>query len=288
MRSRTVRANALDFEVYEAGAGDRLALCLHGFPEHAIAWEPQVATLVELGYRVWAPNQCGYGRTTRPTDVRAYAIAHLVDDVAALIDASGAGDVVLVGHDWGAIVAWFFAMHMPRPIAKLVIMNVPHPAGYLASLRRSWRQWLRSWYVFAFQVPGLAEWILGRDDAAAIVRAFTESANDARAFSQRELATYRAQAAERGALRAMLAWYRAAFRGGFAEQLARGMPRITVPTALLWGEDDRFLGKETTYGTHAYVDDLRTYYLPGVSHWLGAEAPERVNAILRSFLRPAR
>ncbi len=284
MTPRTVRANGLDVEVYDAGAGDRLALCLHGFPEHAIAWEPQVATLVALGFRVWAPNQRGYGRTTRPIDVRAYDIAHLVDDVAALVDASGARSVVLIGHDWGAIVAWFFAMRAPRPIEKLVIANVPHPAVYLATLRRSWRQWLRSWYALAFQVPGLAEWMLGRDGAAAIVRAFVESANDPQAFSQRELETYRAQAAEPGALRAMIAWYRAAFRGGLAEQLALGMPTIAIPTALIWGEDDRFLGKETTYGTRAYVRDLRTYYLPGVSHWLGAEAPERVNALLRSFL----
>lgn len=284
MEPRIVRANDIEIEVFEAGAGDRLALLLHGFPEHAIAWEPQVATLVALGYRVWAPNGRGYGRTSRPAHVADYDIARLVDDVAALIDASEAREVVLIAHDWGAIVAWFFAMWTPRPVAKLVIINVPHPAVFRQTLRRSWRQWVRSWYVLAFAIPGLGEWALGRDGAAGIVRLFTRSANDAGAFRASELETYRAQAAEPGALRAMLSWYRAAVWGGLSRALARGTPRIAIPTALIWGEDDVALGKETTYGTHAYVDDLRTYYLPGVSHWAGQEAPERVNALLARFL----
>ncbi|GAC1314748.1 MAG: alpha/beta hydrolase [Vulcanimicrobiaceae bacterium] len=274
----------MDFEVYEAGSGERLALCLHGFPEHAIAWEPQVRTLVALGYRVWAPNQRGYGRSSRPARVAEYRIARLLEDVSALVDASGAREVVLIGHDWGAVVAWFFAMRMPRPIARLVVINVPHPAVYLETLRRSWRQWSRSWYVLAFQVPGLAEWVLGRDGAAGVVRLFEESANDPRAFAPSELATYRTQAAVPGALRAMLAWYRAAARGGFEEQRALGFPQIAIPTCVIWGEDDVALGKETTYGTAAYVEDLRLYYLPGVSHWACAEAPERVNALLERFL----
>ena len=288
MEPRIVRANGIEIEVFEAGHGDRLALLLHGFPEHAIAWEPQVATLVALGFRVWAPNGRGYGCTTRPTRVAEFDIALLVEDVAALIDVSQAREVVLIAHDWGAIVAWFFAMWMPRPIARLVIINVPHPVIFLQTLRRSPRQWLRSWYVFAFSIPGLGEWALGRNGAAGIVRLFTRSANDARAFRATELETYRAQAAEPGALRAMLSWYRAALRGGLARALARGTPRITIPTALVWGEDDVALGKETTYGTHAFVDDLQTYYLPGVSHWAGQEAPERVNALLVRFLAVGR
>ncbi len=287
MQARTVRANGLDVELFEAGGGDRLALCLHGFPEHPIAWRPHVATLVELGYRVWAPAQRGYGHTTRPRDIADYRIARLLDDVAALIDAAQAREVVLLGHDWGAAVAWFFAMRQLRPLDRLVIINMPHPAVFLACLRRSWRQRLRSWYIGAFQIPGLAEWALGRDGAAPIARLFQRSARDAPVVAADDLATYRAQAAEPGALRAMLAWYRASARGGFAEQLALGMPRITVPTCMLWGEDDVALGKETTYGTAAYVDDLRLYYLPGVSHWAGQEAPQRVNALLEHFLATA-
>ncbi len=282
--ARMIRANGIAFEVFEAGTGDRLALLLHGFPEHAISWHKQIGTLVGLGYRVWAPNQRGYGRTTRPQRVADYRMSHLVADVAALIDASGARAVTLVGHDWGAAVAWFFAMRALRPLERLVILNVPHPALFLDVLGRSWRQKIRSWYVLAFQIPGLAERVLGADDGRALVRLLRQSACEPQCFSAEELETYRAQAAEPGALAAMLAWYRAGARGGMAEQLALGMPPITVPTLVIWGEADVALGKETTYGTERYAPGVRIAYLPGVSHWVAQEAPRRVNELLTAFL----
>jgi pimeloyl-ACP methyl ester carboxylesterase len=284
---RTIRANGLDFELLEAGAGDRLALCLHGFPEHAVAWQHQIPALVAAGYRVWAPNQRGYGRTTRPPGVAAYSMLHLLDDVAALIDVSGARTVTLLGHDWGAAVAWFFAMRRVRPLERLVIMNVPHPIVFVHALRTSWRQRLRSWYIAFFQIPVLPELLLRRDHARPIVDAFLRSAKHPENFSADELETYRAQADEPGALRAMLAWYRAAARTLPALIEERSAP-IAVPTLMLWGEDDFALGKETTYGTDRYVADLELIYLPGVSHWLQTDATERVNALLSAFLtRPS-
>jgi pimeloyl-ACP methyl ester carboxylesterase len=109
MQTKFVEANGLRFEVLEEGTGDRLALCLHGFPEHAISWRYQIPVLAGMGDRVWAVNQRGYGRTTRRTQVAHYAPPHLVDDVTALINAASAKNVVLIGHDWGAMVAWCFA-----------------------------------------------------------------------------------------------------------------------------------------------------------------------------------
>ena len=279
-----VRANGLDFEVLEAGTGDRLALLLHGFPEHAISWHNQIESLVALGYRVWAPNQRGYGATTRPKRVDAYRIARLLDDVAALIDASGARSVVLVGHDWGAAVAWFFAMRAPRPIDRLVILNVPHPAVFLNIVRRSWRQMRKSWYILAFQIPGLAERVLGMGNGSALMRVLEESACDPSCFSSDEREVYVRQARDPAILCAMLNWYRAAARGGMAEQIALGFPAIDVPTLVLWGEEDVALAKATTYGTERFVRDVRIVYLPGVSHWVAQEAPDRVNALLATFL----
>jgi pimeloyl-ACP methyl ester carboxylesterase len=277
----TIEANGLSFEVLTAGTGDRLALCLHGFPEHAISWRLQIPTLVRLGYRVWAPNQRGYGNTSRPESVAAYDVEHLMADVAALIDASGARSVTLIGHDWGAAVAWLFAIRKIRPLERLVIVNVPHPAVFTRTLAHSWRQRARSWYMGFFMLPVLPEFLLGRSGAWAVGRAFSRSGAP---FSRELIDFYRARASEPGALRAMLAWYRAAGRGGMAAQLRRGLPNVTVPTLLVWGEDDVALGKETTYGTHRYVDDLRVRYLPGVSHWAQQDAPERVNAMLEAFL----
>jgi pimeloyl-ACP methyl ester carboxylesterase len=278
-----VRANGLDFEVLTAGEGERLALCLHGFPEHAVSWRLQIPLLVSLGYRVWAPNQRGYGNTTRPTQTRDYAIPRLLDDITALIDASGATTVTLIGHDWGAALCWFYAMRPARPIERLVIMNVPHPKVFSRVLRTSWRQRFRSWYIVFFQVPRLPEWLLGLRGARAIGDMFRQSATDKTRFPDDVLAIYRAQAARPGALRAMINWYRAARRssrgpGGTAT------PRIAIPTLMIWGEEDVALGKETTYGTDEYVSDLRLHYLPGASHWVQQDAPERVNELLHSFL----
>jgi pimeloyl-ACP methyl ester carboxylesterase len=280
---RTVHANGLAFEVLEAGTGDRLALCLHGFPEHAIAWEPQIPALLALGYRVWAPNQRGYGKTTRPARIADYTMDHLVDDVAALIDASGARSVTLLGHDWGAAVAWCFAIRRARPLERLVIMNVPHPAAFAAALRTSWKQWLRSWYILFFQLPWLPEALLGVDGARPIADAFRRTAHHPERIPADALATYRAQAARPGALRAMLAWYRAAPRG-MRPFVRADVARIAVPTLMLWGEDDVALGRETTAGTERYVADLRFVPLAGVSHWLQTDATERVNAELIAFL----
>ena len=147
-----------------------MALCLHGFPEHAISWRHQIPVLAGMGCRVWAVNQRGYGRTTRPTKVADYALPHLVDDVAALINAASAEKVVLIGHDWGAMVAWCFAAQQ-RPLDRLVIMNVPHPLCFRAALKH-WRQMRKSWYVAFFQLPRLPELMLTMNGGAIVRRMF--------------------------------------------------------------------------------------------------------------------
>jgi pimeloyl-ACP methyl ester carboxylesterase len=135
-----------------------------------------------------------------------------------------------------------------------------------------------------FQVPGLPEALLGRNGANAIGRIFTSTACYPERFTPEVLAIYREQAAAPGALTAMLNWYRAAARGGMLRQVKLGFPPIDVPTLMLWGEEDAALGKETTYGTHRYVTDLRLHYIPGASHWVQQDAAERVNEELARFL----
>ncbi len=139
-----VPANGLEFEVFEAGDGDRLALLLHGFPQHAVSWHNQVPLLAGLGYRVWVVNQRGYGGTSRPQRREDYSLDQLTGDIAGLIDTSGADSVTLVGHDWGAFVAWTFAIRRIRPLARLVIVNVPHPLCFRRELK-TWSQRRKSW-----------------------------------------------------------------------------------------------------------------------------------------------
>ena len=280
-----VEANGLTFNVATAGSGVRLALCLHGFPESSYSWRHQLPLLAELGYRVWAPDLRGYGGTSKPAGVAAYSIEHLIEDVAALIEASGCTEVLLIGHDWGAIVAWYYAMFGRRPIAKLVIMNVPHPAVARRAMR-SFRQLRKSWYIFFFQLPWVPERFLARNDYAAIAAAFRGMAVDKSRFPREVLEEYKRSAALPGALTAMLNYYRALLRGLRRAAKLR-MPPIRVPVLMLWGEEDAALGKELSNGTEAHVYNLVLRYLPGVSHWVQQEAPETVNEMLSAWLRGA-
>jgi pimeloyl-ACP methyl ester carboxylesterase len=288
LRHAVVEANGLRFHVAACEPGEgaregRFALLLHGFPECWYSWRFQLPLLARLGYRAWAPDLRGYGESDRPARVSDYAIERLLDDVAGLLDAAGARETLLVGHDWGGVIAWYFAMRRPRPIDRLVVMNLPHPACMERALRRG-RQLLRSWYAFFFLLPWLPERLLAAGDYRAIRLAFAGTSLDRSRFGADVLRVYRENAARPGALTAMLHYYRALLRGGARRQRALGFPKIEVPTLLVWGEEDPALGIETTYGTEEFVTDLTLRYLPGVSHWVQQEAPEKVNAMLEAFL----
>jgi pimeloyl-ACP methyl ester carboxylesterase len=279
---QTIRANGIDFRVATAGSGERLALCLHGFPESAYSWRYQMPLLAQLGYYVWAPDLRGYGGSSRPLGVAAYALENLQEDVAALIEASGAKEVVLVGHDWGALIAWYYAMFGRLPISRLIIMNVPHPALMEKGLRTR-RQLAKSWYIFFFQLPWIPEWGLARRSCEAIGRMFRDMAVDKSRFPDEVLRVYRDAAAEPGALTAMVNYYRALIRG-LRRTRRRGIVPIETPTLVIWGEVDAALGKELSYGTENYVGNLTLRYLPNVSHWVQQEAPETVNGMIEAWL----
>jgi pimeloyl-ACP methyl ester carboxylesterase len=284
IRTEFVEANGLRFEVDQCGDGDTLALCLHGFPELAFSWRYQLPMLADAGYAAWAPNLRGYGGSSRPLGVENYHIDRLMDDVAALIDASGKKSVVLIAHDWGAIIAWQFAIEKRRPLEKLIICNVPHPGPTQKALRSGFAQIRKSWYMLFFQIPRLPEFLLGLRGARAIGEVLRNSSSNVATFPPEVTDVYRRNARQPGALTAMLNYYRALLRYRKAVA-ARGMPVIEVPTLMIWGEDDVALTKETTYGTEQYVRDFRIRYLPRVSHWVQQEAPVEVNAMISAFLQ---
>jgi pimeloyl-ACP methyl ester carboxylesterase len=278
-----VAANGLRFHVAECGEGDRLALCLHGFPELWLSWRHQLPLLARLGYRAWAPDLRGYGQSERPTGIQSYAIETLMEDVAGLIDASGARRVLLVGHDWGAIIAWYFAIRRLRPLERLVIMNVPHP-GPSAKAFRHPKQLLRSWYALFFQIPRLPELLLTRGAGRPLARVFRTGTVHPERFPDEIIDVYRRAWLEPGAAAAMIHYYRALVRGGAARQRALGLPVIETPTLMLWGEQDLALTKQTTYGTERWVKDLTLRYLPEASHFVQQDAPEQVNELLEAWL----
>ena len=286
IREQTVRANGLSFHVLAAGGGDRLALCLHGFPELGFSWRAQLPVLAQEGWLAWAPDLRGYGATDRPQGMREYAIEKLMDDVAALIDASGCRETLLIAHDWGGVIAWYFALRRVRPLARLVVMNLPHPGVFDRVLRSSWRQRLRSWYVLFFQLPWLPERVLGARRARFVTEAFRGMAVNKDRFPEDVLDVYRQAALQPGALTAMVNYYRALVRGGGATRMrSLGFPKLDVPTLMIWGEQDTALGVELTYGTEDFVSDFTLQRLPNASHWVQQDAPDEVNALLRAWLR---
>jgi pimeloyl-ACP methyl ester carboxylesterase len=286
VQTQFIDTGAVRFEVDTAGDpnSDRLALLLHGFPESSYSWRYQIPLFAKLGYKVWAPNQRGYGKTTRYTRISDYRLELLIDDVGRLIDASGCKSVTLVAHDWGGIVAWNAALVKVRPLERLIVMNIPHPTLMSRGLR-TWKQLRRSWYVFFFQIPWLPETLLGLNGARAVGEAIRGMAIDKSRFPDEVLAVHKSKASQPGATRAMVNWYRGAVRtGSRLQRLIESPPILEVPTLMIWGEEDAALGKELTYGTEELMKDFTLRYLPGVSHWVQQEAPEAVNAMIEAWL----
>jgi pimeloyl-ACP methyl ester carboxylesterase len=281
-----VTTNGVRLRVKVAGAptSRKLALCLHGFPESSYSWRYQMKLLADLGYRVWAPDLRGYGKSDKPRRVADYRMDELVQDVAGLIDAAACDEVLLVAHDWGGAVAWDFVLRRLRKVDRFVVMNLPHPLRFAQHLFRLGPQLRRSWYMFFFQLPWIPERYLARDDHRAVAAAFRSMAVDKSRFPREVLRVYQDAAAEPGALRGMLAYYRAAFR----YRPRSRHPKLEVPTLMIWGEEDTALGKELTFGTDELVTDFTIRYLPRVSHWVQQEAPETVNAMLAAWLKGER
>jgi pimeloyl-ACP methyl ester carboxylesterase len=276
--TRRVSANGLSFTVAEAGDGDTVALCLHGFPEARQAWSEQLPAFAKLGWHAAAPDLRGYGESDRPTGRSAYTIGKLVADVAALFDALGARRRILVGHDWGGVIAWQVAIQRPDLLDGLVILNAPHPAAYRREFNRGLTQKLRSWYVAFFQLPVLPELGFTAGGGRALQRALTATSPN---FPPERLAIYRANIARPGAATAMVNYYRAN-----ALELGAGpLPtaRVRTPTLLIWGEDDPYLDLALTEGVDAYVEDLTLRRLPGVSHWVQEDASPEVNRLIAEW-----
>lgn len=278
LRSRTVDGAGVRLHVVEAGPADGpLVVLLHGFPEFWYGWRRQVGPFARAGWRVWAPDQRGYGRSDAPPEVAAYDVDRLADDVLALLDAAGAERAHVVGHDWGALVAWWLAMRDPDRIERLAVLNVPHPLAYRELVVRSPSQLARSWYVAFFQLPALPERALRRFGARSLRLSSAPGT-----FTDADLARYRTAWARPGAARGMISWYRAAARR--AGRPHPGSPEVRPPTLVLWGEADLALDVRLAERSLAYCRDGRLVRFPGVSHWVQHEAADAVNRELLAFL----
>lgn len=270
-----------------AGPDAPLVVLLHGFPETWYGWRHQLPALAAAGFRVVAPDQRGYGGSDRPRGARAYRLDELAADVRALVEACGVERAHVVGHDWGAAVGWWFAMHYPDRLDRLAVLNVPHPQRFAEALL-TWQQLRRSWYVFFFQLPFLPEHLLARADFALLRRTWRAHAvRGAAAFSDEDVARNVAAFRAPGALTAALGWYRALLRENPFALLRRQRP-VEAPVLVIWGEQDRALGAETATPDPRRVPHARVVFLPDAGHFVQADCPERVNELLLGFLREER
>ena len=264
-----------------SGPDDGLVVVLlHGFPEFWYGWRSQIEPLAAAGFRVIVPDQRGYNLSSKPRGVGSYALTELVSDVIAIADHLGQQKIFLAGHDWGAAVAWSAALLHPGRIAKLAVLNVPHPAVMRRYVYRRPAQMLRSWYIFFFQIPWLPGALLSAFNFRVAAAALLGSSRSG-TFSAHDIAQYRAAWAQPGALTAMINWYRAAMRYGvsFPDRTVR------VPTRILWGERDRFLMAEMAHESLRYCSNGEVFTFAEASHWVQHEEPERVSQRLVEFFR---
>ncbi len=282
-----LEANGIHFHALASGpAQGPLALLLHGFPDLARSWQPQLAALGAAGFRAVAPDMRGYGGTDKSGPYDTATLAH---DVAGLVHALGRERATVVGHDWGGGAAWAVTAFAPEVLERLVILNCPHPCVMQQELLHSFRQLRRSWYMFLFQIPWLPEWALRRDGALVIGKTLRAASHVKAVWTPETTQPYRDNFMQPGVASAAVGYYRAALRSGRALARAAKAHPIAVPTLIIWGKEDPALGVQLldekklapwfAPGNKPQID-----LLEGIGHFVHVEAPERVNQALLAWL----
>jgi pimeloyl-ACP methyl ester carboxylesterase len=255
----------LTFDVRADGPEDgRPVLLLHGFPQTSACWAAVTPRLAEAGLRTYAVDQLGYSPGARPSEVDAYALANLAQVTADLMTAMDVPVADVVGHDWGANVAWALAAWHEDRVRSLTAVSVPHPTAFTVAWRSDPEQKERSSYIRLFWQEGKAEEVLLADGARRLRRMYGH------AVDPEAVEEYVAVLSAPGALTAALNWYR-------AMSSATPVDDVTVPTTYVWSDGDIAVGRIAAEGTAEYVTgDYRFVELAGVSHWIPEEAPDRL------------
>ncbi len=278
---RDILTNGVRLHCAVAGPADGpLVLALHGFPEYWRGMAPTMVALARAGFRVAAPDQRGYHLSEKPTRIDDYRIEELTLDAAGLISALGYDSAFVVGHDWGAAVAWWLTLTRPELVERLVIANVPHPSVMARHIRGNRKQLRKSWYIFAAQIPVLPELIafgpLSRKGFARVIaRTANQGSMDER--YQQELADAWSHP---GAARGMFNWYRAAVRRR-PEKLSD--KRVHIPTLIIWGRKDVALSADMVEPSAQMCDDVRVVWFDDATHWVLHDEPTATSAEIIAF-----
>jgi pimeloyl-ACP methyl ester carboxylesterase len=259
---RRINGDGVELSILDEGRGPAVLL-LHGFPDSARLWRHQIPALTDAGFRVVAPDLRGFGASEKPADVRDYRIGRSVADMVAVLDTLEIERAHVVGHDFGAGVAWAMALMAPERVDRLVVLSVGHPG-----VKRTLAQREKSWYMLLFQFPE-AEDILRKDDWA-LLREWAAS------HPELDLDSFD--------LTAGLNWYRANLHPR-RELEPRPLPPVTADTLGLWSSGDAYLLEHGMKESGAHVEGSWRYErVEDASHWMQLDQPDRVNTLLIDFL----
>jgi len=270
--------NGITLHTIEAGDKDGVPIIfLHGFPEFWYSWKNQISFFSQKGYQVIVPDQRGYNLSSKPAGVKCYCLNNLCQDIVALIKTVTDKKAVVVGHDWGGVVAWRLAMDYPQLIQQLVVINMPHPEVFNRTLKTSPVQMLRSSYAAFFQLPALPEWFIRAFGFALLQRSLLKTSNKG-AFSKEDMAAYKKAWQQPKALTAMINWYRAYKYNRYAPV------SIHLPVLLIWGENDAYLITKMASESIAKCSRGKLEIIKGATHWVHHEQPQLVNKLIDDFI----
>jgi epoxide hydrolase 4 len=279
---RVLHINGVALHVVLAGPpSGKPLIFLHGFPEFWFAWRLQVDHFVSAGYRVIIPDQRGYNLSDKPAGIANYSIDLLARDVVGVLDTVADSKAFVVGHDWGAVVTWYLAARYPDRVRRTVMLSAPHPRVFIKNLINP-AQLRKSWYMFFFQLPLLPEFMVRRRHWALLVRVMRDTSPPG-VFSDSDLEQYKESWAKRGALTAMLNWYRAALMRPSKFALDSEASRVKVPALLILGKNDQLTGEALARESLQYCDDGHLEILETATHWVQHEEPAQVNNLLSEF-----
>ncbi|MBE9013507.1 alpha/beta hydrolase [Pseudanabaenaceae cyanobacterium LEGE 13415] len=278
-----IEANQVRLHYVTQGEGD-LVLLLHGFPEFWYSWRFQIPALARH-FKVVVPDLRGYNDSEKPES--GYDLDTLSADIRSLIDRLGYSRAHIVGHDWGGAIAWRFAQKFPNSLDRLALLSAPHPQRFAKDLLSNLDQLRRSWYVLAFQVPTLPEWLIQSNVKAFVQNMLQEQAVRKGVFTQDLVQKYQLALQKPGAIASAMNYYRQLFLSGhLIKDWMRSPDPISAPTLVLWGDEDSILSPKLMDGIEHWITaPFKFKLIPHCGHWIQQEAPQTVNRELIEFLR---
>jgi epoxide hydrolase 4 len=278
-----VETNNIRLHCVTQGEGE-LMILLHGFPEFWYSWRHQIPVLARH-FKVVVPDLRGYNYSDKPSS--GYDLDTLSRDVMGLIKSLGYTKAHIVGHDWGGAIAWHLAQKFPQVLDRLAILNAPHPEQWMKEIGTNFDQMRRSWYMFAFQIPGIPEWLIQQNIKEFVLNVFRGQAVRKGAFTAEDNQIYQEALEKPGVLGAALNYYRNLLNPQAWIQNWNNVPQlISAPTLVLWGQEDNMLSQHLTEGMAKLVNGpFQLKLIPQCGHWIQQEVPQTVNRELVSFFR---